>query len=264
MLQQTQTARVFEKYPAFLRRFPTLKKLARARRDNVIRAWRGMGYNNRAVRLHESALRLVGEHNGKIPSRYDILSRLPGVGRYTANAVLSFAFHRRMPVVETNVRRVLSRILYPMRRSSDVAATPMIWKDAERMLPERRSYDWNQALMDLGATICTSRAPKCITCPVRTLCRSAGSMSADAVRTPKQEPSFRGTPNRIYRGRVVELLRREPKHRGIAFPRLGPALHCGFRRTDRAWLASLLGSLERDGLVRISQRGSAAPTVHLA
>jgi A/G-specific adenine glycosylase len=265
MLQQTQTSRVLEKYPEFIRRFPTLKALARARRRSVILAWQGMGYNNRAVRLHSLARRIISGKDSTVPSTRDTLMALPGIGPYTANAVLSFAFHRRVPVVETNIRRVLSRILFRMRRSSDLADSSVVWNEAAKLLPDRRSYDWNQALMDLGATICTARNPRCASCPAASLCASSGTMAGHTAPRTKREPSFNGIPNRIYRGRVVEILRKSGERSGVPVSRLGSDLHSGFRPSDFHWLRSLLASLERDGLVRLKSPGSgSSETVHLA
>jgi len=265
MLQQTQTSRVLEKYPEFIHRFPSAKDLARAQRRTVIRAWRGMGYNNRAVRLHALAHAIVAGHAGIVPVNHDTLLSLPGIGRYTANAVLSFAFHRRVPVVETNIRRVLSRILFRMRRSSDLSDPAVIWHEAARLLPERRSYDWNQALMDLGAMVCTARNPRCGHCPVSSLCASSGTVSAPAVTEPRREPSFNGIPNRIHRGRIVELLRNTGNRRGISVSRLGQGVHKNFRPAHLNWLRSLIASLERDGLVSVTNRNSpTGGTVRLA
>lgn len=258
MLQQTQTSRVLVKYPEFIRRFPDVKALARARRSSVIRAWRGMGYNNRAVRLHDLARTLAIGHGGVVPDDHDTLLSLPGIGRYTANAILSFAFHRRVPVVETNVRRVLSRILFRTRLNADVADPTLIWDAAAALLPVRRSSEWNQALMDLGATVCTARNPRCNHCPVSSVCASSGKISTSPVAAAKHEPSFNGIPNRIYRGRIVELLRDSRKRRGIPVSRLGPTLDKRYGSVHLPWLRSLLASLERDGLVSIENRNSAA------
>lgn len=265
MLQQTQASRVLEKYPQFIHRFPTPKNLARARRRTVILAWQGMGYNNRAVRLYALARTIMARHGGVVPVNHDALVSLPGIGRYTANAILSFAFRRRVPVVETNIRRVLSRVLFRMRRSSDLSEPAVIWQEAAGLLPERRSHDWNQALMDLGAMVCTARNPHCDHCPVSSLCASSGVMSAPAETEPKREPSFSGIPNRIYRGRIVELLRDTGNRKGITISRLGRGLHNNFRPANLTWLRSLINSLERDGLVSVTNRNSSGGgTVRLA
>ena len=262
MLQQTQTGRVLRKYPGFIRRFPNVRSLARARRSSVIREWRGMGYNNRAVRLHELA-QIVSANGGSIPSEYGDLILLPGIGRYSANAILSFSFGLRVPVVETNIRRVLSRLLFRMADSSGLAASAVIWREAERMLPLKKSADWNQALMDLGATICTAGTPSCFVCPVKAMCASSGVMARAPAAQRKREPSLMGIPNRIYRGRIVDLLRN--RERGMTISRMGARVCAGFRPAHLPWLTGLLASLERDGLIAITAaRSGQTGTVRLA
>jgi len=190
MLQQTQVSRVLDFYPRFLDRFPTLERLARARPRAVREAWEGLGYYRRAANLHALAHTVVTDHGGAIPQHPDDLRRLPGVGRYTAGAVAAFAFERRVPAVDTNVARVLRRV-FRLDRSSGRGGTggrggrraaqkgergsdgeQRVWALAERLLPKSRRAAWefNQALMDLGATICVARQPKCPTCPVRVAC----------------------------------------------------------------------------------------------
>ena len=135
MLQQTQVQRVLTRYPEFLHRFPTFRSLAKAPLRDVVMIWRGMGYNNRAVRLHLLARAVVQEHDGVLPDNHEALSALPGIGRYTANALLAFAFGRTVPVVDVNVRRVLSRILWEMESMNSVQEEKAVWKAAERLLP---------------------------------------------------------------------------------------------------------------------------------
>jgi len=206
-----------------------------------------MGYNNRAVRLHILARKVLESHNGRLPKEQDALRALPGIGRYTANALLSFAFGKDVPVVDVNVRRVLSRILWKMDSISSLHDERSVWQRAESLLPPGRAYDWNQALMDLGATICTARAPRCEECPVSSVCASRGGMRRTAAPLLKKEPSFHGLPNRAYRGRVIEVLR--GSKRSIHVEDLGRRIHSGFSKRNERWLASLVGGLERDGLV---------------
>jgi len=173
MLQQTQVSRVLEYYPRFLRRFPTVEKLARARPHAVREAWEGLGYYRRAENLHRLARSVVRDHAGTIPDDPDALERLPGVGRYTAGAVAAFAYERRAAAVDTNVRRVLGRV-FGVRASKAGRADAKIWELAARLLPRSRSVAWefNQALMDLGARTCVARKPRCAECPVGTACRT--------------------------------------------------------------------------------------------
>ena len=172
MLQQTQVARVADYYSRFVERFPTVRSLARAKADRVREAWEGLGYYRRASNLHRLAQTVVAEHDGHIPDDPVTLKQLPGVGRYTAGAIASFAYRRRAPAVDTNVRRVLSRVFRPSR--SGRSSEKHIWSLAERLLPQRRDTVWefNQALMDLGSTYCIARRPRCVTCPVRPACRT--------------------------------------------------------------------------------------------
>lgn len=172
MLQQTQVTRVREYYPRFLYRFPTLDALGRARPGAVREAWNGLGYYRRADNLHRLARAVVREHGGKLPAEPEALERLPGVGRYTAGAVASFAYERRAACVDTNVARVLGRAFGKTRNGR--GKEPALWDLAATLLPRRPKTAWefNQALMDLGALICTARTPKCTQCPVRPACRT--------------------------------------------------------------------------------------------
>jgi len=256
MLQQTQVSRVLAKYPEFLHRFPTIRRLAAARQRDVVVAWQGMGYNNRAVRLHVLAQTVVKTNGGRIPNEYHALRSLPGIGRYTANAILSSAFGKRVPVVDVNVRRVLSRVFRPMRSLSDMRTEAQIWDLAAAVLPRRRAYIWNQGLMDLGATICTSRSPSCPVCPAAGLCLSRRSLRKTNVQRVKNEPSHSGLPNRVYRGRIIEELRKGNGKTRMRLDSLGRRVLKEFSRRDANWLRNLVLGLERDGLVKLSGNGS--------
>jgi A/G-specific adenine glycosylase len=210
MLQQTQVSRVLVKYPEFLKSFPTLRSLANAEQKDVVLAWRGMGYNNRAVRLHKLANVVVEQHRGRIPKTVDELLALPGVGRYTANAMLSSAFGAQRPVVDVNIRRVLSRLFWRMKSTIAMQPERVIWLLAEELLPNGNAYNWNQALMDFGATVCTARNPSCMTCPVSGLCCSVSSMKREVKAKPRNELSMDGLPNRFYRGRIYRTVARKP------------------------------------------------------
>lgn len=260
MLQQTQVGRVLQKYPLFLRRFPTLHSLARASQSDVVRAWQGMGYNNRAVRLHKFARQVRGEFGGEIPGTLEGLIRLPGIGRYTANAILSAAFGKRVPIVDVNVQRVLSRIFWRMESTAALRASNDVWHLAGGLLPARRSYDWNQALMDLGATVCTARKPDCAECPVAALCAS-GKRMRSPVPVRSRRSGRPATPDRIYRGKAIELLRRRSMQAG----RLREAIQGESLRRHEQWFRNLLAGLQKDGLVTVSGNGSfAARRVALA
>jgi len=255
MLQQTQVQRALEAYPRFLRRFPTLRSLARASLRDVLIAWRGMGYNNRAVRLHALA-RHVNANGGRLPQTIPALQALPGIGRYTAHAVLAFAFGQPLPVVDVNVRRVLSRLFWTMSSPSALQPEAVVWKHAAALLPRKRAFHWNQALMDLGALICTARRPRCAECPVGTVCRSRPFMNRTASIPTKREPTFRGVPRRIYRGRILEALRALPPGTSMSSADIGRRLIRGYSARNARWLEALLQAMARDGLVQLERDGA--------
>ena len=172
MLQQTQVDRVVPKYHEFLRRYPTLSRLAAARVGEVRRLWYPLGYNVRPVQLHTIARETLARYGGRLPDDEERLRELPGIGRYTAGAILSFAFGRDVPVLDTNVRRVLGRVFLGARRTATLGRDGALWDLAARLVPRGRGYDWNQALMDFGAMRCTPRRPRCLDCPMKRFCRS--------------------------------------------------------------------------------------------
>jgi len=169
MLQQTQVARVLEYYPRFLARYPTIEDLAAASGDAVRESWEGLGYYARARNLHATARRVVAEHDGVLPRVPEALRQLPGIGRYTAGAVASLAYGARVPAVDTNAARVLVRV-FGLRAGA--SRTRRVWSIAATLVQPGRPEDLNQALMDLGATVCVARRPRCRACPVRTVCVS--------------------------------------------------------------------------------------------
>ena len=211
MLQQTQVARVAPRYERFLGRFPDPAACAAAPVGEVVREWAGLGYNRRAVQLHRTATEIVVRHGGSMPDGLEALLALPGVGPYTARAVLAFAFHADVGVVETNTARVLARAFAGRRLPSPDAAQRL----ADAAVPRGKSWAWNQAVMDLGATVCTRRAPKCGGCPVRPWCRWAadGFPLPDPVDgsagTGRPQAAFSGS-DREGRGRLVDALCRAP------------------------------------------------------
>ena len=170
MLQQTQVSRVLDYYARFLHRYPTVHHLARARPQAVRESWNGLGYYRRAANLHALARTVVREHDGALPAEVDELRKLPGVGPYTAGAVACFAYERAEPTIDTNVGRVLRRFF--TRRRGSQAARPL-HALAMRLQPRngRAAWTFNQALMELGALVCTARNPKCAVCPLRADCQ---------------------------------------------------------------------------------------------
>ena len=226
MLQQTQVDRVIPKWQAWLERFPTLVDLARASRADAIRAWQGLGYNLRAVRLHAIASQVAAEYGGELPREVGALRRLKGIGRYTAGAVACFAYDQPVAMVDTNVRRVLSRVFgWP---PSAVEA------QADGVVPPADAYAWNQALMDLGATLCRARQPLCLVCPLVGDCGGPRAPESSARSTAGQ---FNGS-RRYHRGRIIQSLRELPAGESMLVSELGA------RR-------ELIDQLAADGLVRI-------------
>jgi A/G-specific adenine glycosylase len=179
MLQQTRVAAVIEHYHEFLRRFPIVEKLAAARESSVLAAWSGLGYYRRARMLHAAAKVIAGERNGKFPTLAAEWKMLPGIGRYTAAAVASIAFGEPVGVVDGNVERVIERV------SGNGFSNSQIWKFAELLLDRRRPGDFNQAMMELGATVCTPRTPTCLTCPIVDFCATRGER-ADGSKARRQ------------------------------------------------------------------------------
>ncbi len=179
MLQQTQVERVIPKYYAFLERFPTLAELAEASTADVIRAWAGLGYNTRAVRLQQVARQAMSDFGGALPASVEGLLALSGVGRYTAGAVACFAFGQQVATVDTNIRRTLWRLFRGVEPAEwPASANREALALAEWALPVGRAYDWQQALMDLGATICVARRPACERCPLASACAAWEEASA--------------------------------------------------------------------------------------
>ena len=292
MLQQTQVDRVMPKHAAFLAAFPTLTALAAASRGEVIRQWAGLGYNRRAVHLHRIAQQVVADHDGKLPTDPVILRTLPGIGRYTAAAVACFAAEMPVAVLDTNVRRVLGRVFLDAWLDDDEPAETSPertgWLLAEAALPQQAAYAWNQALMDLGATVCTAARPACRVCPLAPVCtyrqrrlattalgplfgragaeaparQAAEAAEAYRASAPKSEP-FEGS-RRWYRGRILASLRALPRGETIPLARLGPQLRDDFAPDHVEWLADLLLALVNDGLVECRGDLRAADTDALA
>ena len=170
MLQQTQVDRVQGFYRRFLEEYPTAQDLAAASPSRVRDSWEGLGYYARARNLHAAARRIVEQHGGRFPRGLDEVMALPGVGRYTAGAVVSFAYGEPAPILDTNVRRVLSRVFVRRRPARRAVLDRRLWALAEAAVPPDRAWEFNQAIMDLGATVCTARKPQCPGCPVRQVC----------------------------------------------------------------------------------------------
>jgi A/G-specific adenine glycosylase len=246
MLQQTQVDRTVPKFLDFMARFPSMHALAEATPGDVIALWSGMGYNNRAVRLQRLAEVVVADHAGEIPRDVETLLTLPGIGPYTASAVACFAYGASVPVVDTNIYRVLSRLVHGVQAPSRAEVEPL----ATEFLPANDASSWHQALMDIGATICTVQMPHCVLCPIRQACAAAPALQDGANRklaeasvpyAPKQA-KFAGS-RRYYRGRIVEALRQaSPEGLTLAI------LDALFGKSPTGGLPQIVDSLVRDGL----------------
>lgn len=191
MLQQTRVETVIPYYERFLERFPDVGALAAAEMDDVLERWQGLGYYSRARNLKRAAEQIVAEGSGELPASAAELRRLPGVGRYTAGAVASIAFDRPEPIVDGNVARVLSRIHGLREDVKSSAGRARLWEEAERLVRGRAPGDLNQALMELGATLCTPRAPACPRCPVRRACLARAGGDPEALPRNATRPKVR-------------------------------------------------------------------------
>jgi A/G-specific adenine glycosylase len=172
MLQQTQVDRVLPKYHEWLERYPTMPSLAAAPEADVVQTWRPLGYNIRPRRLQAIAREAVATYDGRLPGDEATLRSFKGIGPYTAGAVMSFAFGKRAAILDTNVARVLFRMFVGRGRQKNGRMTRRLWEISRTVLPHRHVYDFNQALMDFGATVCSARAPRCGGCPMTRQCRS--------------------------------------------------------------------------------------------
>jgi A/G-specific adenine glycosylase len=206
MLQQTQAGRVVDPYLRFVSRFPTPAACAEAGAADVLRAWAGLGYNRRAVRLHRAAVAMVHQHGGDVPADLGALRALPGVGEYTARAVLVFAFEVPIGLVDTNVARVLARAV--AGRQLDRVESQRL---ADRLVHPQEPWRYTQTMFDIGARVCTARRPACGDCPLRRRCRWArsGRPVPDPAGGTRRQAAFAGS-DRQGRGRLVDALRHAP------------------------------------------------------
>ncbi len=248
MLAQTQVDRVVPKFAAFVERFPDFAALARASAADVLREWKGLGYNSRAVRLHRLAKAVAERHGGALPSESEALRSLPGIGPYTAAAIRAFAFDLDDAPVDTNVRRVVHRLCLGVEHPLRATARELAAR-ARELVPAGRAHDWSSALMDLGATICTARSPQCGRCPLRANCAAAPIDSTQLRVSPKAAAlPFKRTV-RYARGRIVDRLRDLPPGRRISLLDLYRAVAPAIPERSLADMREFVAALERDGLV---------------
>ncbi len=263
MLQQTQVATVIPYFDRFMRRFPTVQSLARARIDSVLPYWAGLGYYRRCHHLHAAAKAIVREHGGRVPQDVEVLRSLPGVGAYTAGAVASIAFGVRAPAVDGNVRRVLARVIgathFDTSGAQGGSTQQRLVALAERLVPAKRPGDFNQALMELGATVCSPRTPQCGSCPVRRLCAFGAARDDSALSSFVSMSGQPGSNN------AAEI---EGNH--AVPPSLGSKRRCGdegVRRRSRIGGRELAAAMRkplgrdrsRDRLTRTNHRSVRSP-----
>lgn len=256
MLQQTQVERVIPKFQEFLEAFPSFEALAEASPGDAIRAWAGLGYNRRAVRLHRLAQAVVRENDGMLPDDVESLRRLPGLGAYTAAAIACFAFGAAVPLADTNIYRVLSRVVHGMEAPSRKVIDGL----AVQLVPEQGASEWYQGLMDIGAAYCTVTTPRCGGCPLRDACTAAPLLEAGAPRGVAEasvpyaakQGVFRDS-RRYYRGRILATLRELGRGEEIGVEDLGAGVRDDFDPAEHAaWLDEVLAALAGEGLVRLS------------
>ncbi|MDQ4044972.1 MAG: A/G-specific adenine glycosylase [Chloroflexota bacterium] len=257
MLQQTQVDRVIPYYHQWLQAFPDVHALAAAPTATVIRLWKGLGYNRRAVNLQRAAAAVV-ERGGQFPDTVVELRALPGIGPYTAGAIACFAFEQDVSFIDTNMRRVLHRVFVgsdvPERRASDREILGI----AQAALPDGDAWRWNQALIEFGALQCTARTPACVICPAQTVCMARPRIHSDlqAANADRNGRSRAPVPfertNRYFRGRIIDALR-EQDGGALSIEALGRMVKPDYSIEDQAWLQKLVVDLERDGLAVIAE-----------
>ncbi|MFY9718417.1 MAG: A/G-specific adenine glycosylase [Candidatus Cybelea sp.] len=255
MLAQTQVERVVPSFEAFVTAFPNFAALASAPLADVLRRWKGLGYNSRAVRLHQLARVVFEKYGGALPSDPLDLRALPGMGPYSVAAVLAFAFNRDAAPVDTNVRRIVHRLYYGIEHPP-VASARELDERARSLVPSGYAHDWSSALMDLGASLCTARAPKCLLCPLRSGCAAApiDAGALEAARTASAKPASpqNAIPyvrtRRFARGRIIDRLRDLPPGQRISLLDLHGAVRTAYTGTIEE-VREVVEALERDGLI---------------
>lgn len=263
MLQQTQVDRVIPYYERFLERFPTVDALARGATADVITLWSGLGYNRRAVNLQRTAQAVVEQHGARFPRDPAVLSQLPGIGPYTAGAIACFAFEEPVAFLDTNMKRVVHRLVAGPDLPTSLLSAKQLTTYAEQLVPPNDAWRWNQALIEFGALQCTARRPACIICPLQAHCAAFPVIQSVIAGLPagtrkKSEAPFAGS-NRYYRGRIVDSLRTADGGE-VAISALGAMVREDYAAEHSEWLLQLVRGLERDGLARIAEPRAAYST----
>ncbi len=259
MLQQTQVPRVIEKFKEFTALFPTIEHLAKAPKADIIKAWSGLGYNRRALLLHQFAQVVVEKYNGIIPDSPEILRTLPGIGPYTAGAIASFAYNKPEPAIDVNVRRIYMRFFegrdqgLPQGKQDEQELYELI----KSTIPNGKSAEFHNALMDFGSLVCTRDAPACPECPLKASCRffplyQRKKEKALFVIEKREEKGVfeegRFIPNRIFRGRMVEFARRN-EGKEISLAEFGRMIKKDYKLSQQKWLLDLMEKLSDENLI---------------
>ena len=266
MLQQTQVSRVIEKYQEFLSAFPTAQDLANAKTSAVITAWKGLGYNRRALFLQKAAQVVVNDFSREFPKDLETLKTLPGVGDYTARAILSFAFDQPVAMMDTNHRRIYNRIFVGIEEKKDSELLEIANKviqyiirhkpfDSQKLAQDdtrSRSYHWNQALMDFGSMICTTRKPSCNECPVKKWCKAYPDILTTPIKKPKRNAIPFKQTDRYVRGRIIDMLREKNRISASTMQKTFPELPA--LRYER-----IIKKLLADGLIQERGRAMVLP-----
>jgi A/G-specific adenine glycosylase len=273
MLQQTQVSRVIVMYKIFIQKFPDLKTLAKASNSEIIKAWEGMGYNSRALRLRDGAQDIITRFHGIFPSEYEELLSINGIGPYTAAAICNFAFNKATPCIDTNIRRVIHRAFYGPEKQDgtylhkDKELLPLIKKIIQKAIindenPKHDAKNWHAALMDYGSAIQTKRNPKTEQCPLakQSICKSGtmwlsknippskrGAIKKKISSEPGRDIDGTFVPNRIIRGRVVQQLREFDN--GRTLEQLGEAVCSDWNPQHEEWLQAIIEKLIKNTMI---------------
>ncbi|MEK7458585.1 MAG: A/G-specific adenine glycosylase [Patescibacteria group bacterium] len=267
MLQQTQVDRVLPKFKSFLKKWPTVNDLARAKLSEIMIEWQGLGYNRRARFLHEMAKIVMKDHKGVFPTTEQELLTLPGIGLYTARAMLAFAYGKDVGVVDTNIQRIFARLMLGCEPNDKHAQTKEFVVMIDSAVPKGKGDPWNQALMDFGALVCTGRSPKCETCVLQHMCKAnfdakkvGKAFYVELLLHQRKEKTFSTnsakvkqpfhTTNRYFRGRIVDKLREGSTHMQL----LRDYLTKNHSLTDKVRFGNIIEQLMKDKLITI--RGS--------
>ncbi|HAU98741.1 MAG: HhH-GPD [Microgenomates group bacterium GW2011_GWF2_45_18] len=270
MLQQTQVDRVLPKFLAFIQRWPNFKSLSEAKLSEVIIEWKGLGYNRRARFLHEIAKIVTTQLNGTSPSTLNNILKLPGIGEYTARAILAFSFQHDVGVIDTNIRRIFLRVFYGVEftTTTSTISPAQFAKEIDNIVPHKNGDQWNQMLMDFGSLVCRSKTPQCNVCPIQNFCsantraKAQDFMSysvllsdqikekrANETRSPSNHPKnprFE-TTDRYFRGKIIDLLREHPHEMQMLWETISNvyALH------DRVRFGRIIEALVSDKMITI-------------